>query len=160
MTSFPADVYEAALKLEPNFWLSTLRVPLLQIQSSQFLSSWVNRPHQQQRFGNLSYLKETQDLPPSTRVITLLQHNGKVKSIVMQTLIKWPPSSSTAPMDLWTSLTVSHKHSAISFVKLHPKRDFFKEYVVCQGIRIIPLNHYEMFIEAPRLIEDDSVHIR
>ena len=116
MKSFPADVYEAALKLEPNCWLSTLRVPLLQIQSSQFWSSWVNRPHQQQRFGNLSYLKETQDLPPSTRVITLPQHNGKVKSIVMQTLIKWPPSSSTAPMDLWTSPTVSHKHSAISFV--------------------------------------------
>ena len=99
--------------------------PYFKSKVHNFCSSWVNRPHQQQRFGNLSYLKETQDLPPSTRVITLPQHNGKVKSIVMQTLIKWPPSSSTAPMDLWTSPTVSHKHSAISFVKLHPKRDFF-----------------------------------
>ena len=43
-------------------------------------------------------------------------HRGKVTSTLTRTLMKWPPSSSTASIDFWTSPTVLHRFSAIFFV--------------------------------------------
>lgn len=42
---------------------------------------------------------------------------------------------------------------------LHPERSIFKDNIVCRGIGFMPLNHYEMFIEAPWLVKDDLIHI-
>ena len=112
MTFFPLVVYGAAFKLELNCWLSDEKVPLLSIQRVQSLSLWFKQRHQKQKFGRHSYLKLTQCFSPFSMVMTLPRHKGRVISILTQTRIKYPPSSSTTLVDFCISPTMSQIPSA------------------------------------------------
>lgn len=71
ITSWLDGLYGGAFNEALNSLSLALSVPLLLIHNGQSLSLWINQPHQKQKFGNRSYLNDTHDFSPLSRVITL-----------------------------------------------------------------------------------------